>query len=104
MFRSVFCPVFWPVFWPLFCPSVCACAAAAGLATAAGFVVMIAPGGLGVRELVLIEALRLLPGVSPPQAAAATFLMRAVTLVAEVAVAAALYYGLRPAPPDAPER
>ncbi len=74
-----------------------ACAAAAGLATAAGFIVMIAPGGLGVRELVLIEALRLLPGVSPPQAAAAAFLMRAVTLVAEVVMAVAAYYGLRPA-------
>jgi hypothetical protein len=62
----------------------------------AGFVAIFSPGGAGVREGFLIELLRAQPGVDPRQAVAGAFVLRAVGMAAEVVVAAALYYGLRP--------
>ena len=75
-----------------------ACVGAAGLATAAGFAVLFAPGGAGVREAVLIELLAARPGIGPASAVAAAFLLRAVWLGTEVLTAAALYY-IPPATP-----
>ena len=69
-----------------------ACVGAAGLATAAGFAVLFAPGGAGVREAVLIELLAARPSVGPGPAVAAALLLRAVWLATELLTAAALYY------------
>ncbi|MBM3971524.1 MAG: flippase-like domain-containing protein [Planctomycetes bacterium] len=55
-----------------------------------GFAAMFAPGGLGVREAALLELLMSQPGINPAQAAAATMLLRAAWLVAEILAAAAL--------------
>ncbi len=55
-----------------------------------GFAAMFAPGGLGVREAALLELLMSQPGINPSQAAAATVLLRAAWLVAEILAAAAL--------------
>ena len=82
-----------------------ACVGAAGLATAAGFAAVFAPGGVGVREAVLIETLSPRPGIGAAAVAAAVVL-RLAWLGSEVLAAAALYYGVRrheppPSPPDA---
>jgi uncharacterized membrane protein YbhN (UPF0104 family) len=59
-------------------------AGAAAIAWSAGLVVVIAPGGIGVRELVYVA---LLAGVLPrADAAAAAVTMRLVTIAAEAAV------------------
>ncbi|MEA2255932.1 MAG: glycosyltransferase 2 family protein [Solirubrobacteraceae bacterium] len=61
-----------------------AVAGAAAIAWSAGLVVVIAPGGIGVRELVYVA---LLAGVLPrADAAAAAVTMRLVTIAAEAAV------------------
>jgi hypothetical protein len=65
--------------------------AAITLSTVGGFVVLIAPGGLGVRELLLSEVLQSQPGISAATAFLAAWLLRASWLAAEVVVAAALY-------------
>ncbi len=57
--------------------------AAFSLAWLAGFLVFPLPGGLGVRESVLIAAL---PATEPRQILAAALVHRAVTLLAEVSV------------------
>lgn len=62
----------------------------------AGFVALFAPGGIGVREGVLIEVLKAQPGIDPRQAVAAAFALRLVGLITEVIVAVVLYYGLAP--------
>jgi glycosyltransferase 2 family protein len=67
---------------------VLAVAGAAAVAWAAGLVVVVAPGGLGVREVVYVA---LLAGtVSNVDATAAAVTMRLVTVVAELAVLVAL--------------
>ena len=53
-----------------------------------GFVAIFAPGGLGVREGVLIGLLKEQPGISQSQAVAAAVLLRGVWLVAEIVAAA----------------
>jgi glycosyltransferase 2 family protein len=58
-------------------------AGAAGIAWAAGLVVVVAPGGIGVRELVYVELLRAHFPHGELVAAALTF--RVVTIVAELA-------------------
>ena len=73
-----------------------ACVGAAGLATAAGFAAIFAPGGVGVREAILIETLSPRPGVGA-SAVAAAVVLRLVWLASEVFAAAALFYG-RPTP------
>ena len=79
-----------------------ACVGAAGLATAAGFAAVFAPGGVGVREAILIETLAPRPGVGA-SAVAAALVLRLVWLVGELCAAAPLYYGRRrstdPKPP-----
>jgi len=62
------------------------------LATVLGFVVIVLPAGLGVRELVVIHLLTPQFGV---QVVAATLLLRTVWTATEVALAG-LAYGLRP--------
>ncbi len=49
-----------------------------------GFLAIFAPGGLGVREGILIELLKDHPGISQTQAVAATVLLRGVWLAAEI--------------------
>lgn len=55
-----------------------------------GFAAMFAPGGLGVREAALLELLASQPGISQSQAVAATVLLRAAWLVAEILAAIGL--------------
>lgn len=68
---------------------------AVAFATSVGFLAVFAPGGLGVREGLLIALLLLHPEVQQAQAVAAAVLLRAVWLVAEVAAGGALYWGVR---------
>ena len=70
--------------------------AAVALATVAGFVVAVLPGGLGVREGVLMSALA--PALGPDRAVVAALLLRLVWVVAELAAAAVLVPMFRPAP------
>ena len=70
-----------------------ACVGAAGLATAAGFAAVFAPGGLGVREAILIETLSPRPAVGAAAVAAAVVL-RLVWLAGEVFAAGLLFYGV----------
>jgi hypothetical protein len=77
--------------------------AAAGLSYVAGFVVLVAPGGLGAREQVLQWALtpELEPAFGPEAAGLAVVVALALRLtwtIAEVVLALALYAN-RPAPP-----
>lgn len=55
-----------------------------------GFLAIFAPGGLGVREGILIELLKDHPGISQTQAVAATVLLRGVWLAAEILATAGL--------------
>lgn len=71
-------------------------------ATSVGFAAIFAPGGLGVREGLLLEVLRAQPGITPGQAVAVPLLMRAVSFISEICMAVVLYYFVRPknsAPP-----
>lgn len=65
--------------------------AACTLSTVAGFAVLVAPGGLGVREGFLIESLKDLPGIGPSTAVLAAGLLRAVWFVTELLTAAILF-------------
>lgn len=67
-----------------------------GGATAAGFAALFAPGGLGVREGLLMAILENQPDVNSGQAVVVPLLLRAVWFLSEIGVAAALYYGIRP--------
>ena len=67
-------------------------------ATAVGFAALFAPGGLGVREGLLLEVLSVQPDVTPGQAVVAPLLLRAVWFISEICLAAVLYYGVRPKP------
>jgi uncharacterized membrane protein YbhN (UPF0104 family) len=69
--------------------------AAVALATVAGFVVAVMPGGLGVREGVLMSALT--PTLGPDRSVVAALLLRLVWVAAELIAAAALVPMLRPA-------
>ena len=61
------------------------------LSTVGGFLVIVAPGGLGVREAVLIEVLKDQPDVGPANAVIAAGLLRTVTFVSELGAAAIFY-------------
>lgn len=77
----------------------------ASLATVIGFFAIFAPGGMGVREGLLIEMLRIQPGITAHQAVAAAVLLRIVWFAAEIVSAGALYYFVRPqkvTPPGTP--
>ncbi len=71
--------------WPLW-------TGASAMATSVGFLVLFAPGGAGVREGLLIEILKNHPQIGPGKAVVAAVLVRAVGLVAEIALAGVLYY------------
>ena len=64
-------------------------------ASVLGFVAIFAPGGLGVREATLLELLKSQPGISQSQAVAATALLRAAWLAAEILAAAGLTWRTR---------
>jgi uncharacterized membrane protein YbhN (UPF0104 family) len=70
--------------WPMWTASV-------ALATSIGFAAVFAPGGLGVREALLIETLRLQAGVSAHAAVTAAVLLRVVWFSAEIVLAVVLY-------------
>lgn len=76
-----------PLLW------ICAVAGATSL----GFVVLFAPGGLGVREAVLVALLQISPAIDPAHAVLAAVLLRLVSLLSEVVFAGVLY-GLPEAP------
>ena len=78
--------------WPVWVGGISA-------ATVIGFLAIFAPGGVGVREGLLIEILRIQPGVEPHQAVAAAILLRLVWLVSEIISAGALYYFIKPGCP-----
>ena len=69
--------------------------AAMALSTSLGFAVLFAPGGLGVREGILLAILNSQPGISPPAAVAATVLSRVVSFVAELVVSTVLFMTIR---------
>lgn len=74
-----------PADLPILTGSVCA-------ATALGFVAIFAPGGLGVREGILIVTLQTLrPDVAESQAVAASILLRLIWFIVEVVIAGSLY-------------
>lgn len=66
------------------------CVGAIGLAYVAGFVILVAPSGLGVREF-LLRGLLAFAGPAP-LIAAAILLMRLAWTVADLAIAGALYF------------
>jgi len=70
------------------------CAACVSLAMVAGFLSLI-PGGLGVRDLVLVKLLVPLMALSAGEAAVAGALLRVVWLVSELVISAILYVGGR---------
>ena len=79
--------------WPLWTAST-------ALATSAGFFVLFAPGGIGVREGLLIETLRIQPAIGVQIAVIAAILLRIVWFATEVVVSALLYWS-GGAPPKA---
>lgn len=85
--RSVSDSIFWSQ-WPVWTGGM-------ALATSVGFAMVFAPAGLGVREVFLLLVLEAQPDVTPGQAAAVTFLMRAVSFVSEICMAIVLYYFVR---------
>ncbi|MFQ5731481.1 MAG: lysylphosphatidylglycerol synthase domain-containing protein, partial [Planctomycetaceae bacterium] len=81
--------------WPMWTGAV-------ALATSVGFLAVFAPGGLGVREGLLIEILRQQPGVSEREAVIAAVMLRIVWFVAELAAAGGLYSLKRPVADESP--
>ena len=73
--------------------------ASVGLATVAGFVVPISPGGLGVREWVLWTALASV--IDRDHAVVAALVLRLAWVAGEV-VAGAVVFAIRPAPRQGP--
>lgn len=70
--------------FPLWLASVC-------VSTVGGFVILVAPGGLGVREWLLVEMLKDQPAVGVAQAVVAAFLLRVVWFLSEMISAGILY-------------
>ncbi|MBS0260780.1 MAG: flippase-like domain-containing protein [Planctomycetes bacterium] len=74
---------------------------ATAISLVGGFVVLFAPGGLGVREGLLLELFE--RQLEPREAVLVTVLWRGVALVSEIVAAGALYYGISADPqPAAP--
>ena len=69
--------------------------ASVSLSTFSGFVVLVAPGGLGPREWVLIETLKDQPAIGGEKAIVVAGLLRLVWFVAEL-MAAGLLYVIKP--------
>jgi len=78
--------------FPVWLASVC-------VSTVGGFVILIAPGGLGIREWLLVEMLKDQPLVGPTHAIVAAFMLRVVWFVSELTAAGILFW-LRPATPS----
>lgn len=70
--------------------------ACAALPTALGFLALFAPGGVGVREGVMMELLKFQPGIEPRAAIATAFLQRVIGLLAELVASGVLYWGMAP--------
>jgi hypothetical protein len=70
--------------FPLWLAAVCT-------STVGGFVILIAPGGLGVREWILVEMLQDQASIGPTRAVAAAALLRAVWFSSELLAAGILY-------------
>ncbi|MEX0715259.1 MAG: lysylphosphatidylglycerol synthase domain-containing protein [Planctomycetaceae bacterium] len=70
---------------------------AVALATALGFAALFAPGGIGVRELILMEALAAQAEIAAAPAVVAPVFLRIVWFGTEIVVACVLYYAVRPA-------
>ncbi len=68
---------------------------AMALSTSLGFAVLFAPGGLGVREGILLAILNSQPGINPQAAVAVTVLSRIVSFLAELAISALLFWSIR---------
>lgn len=79
-------PIAWEN-WPLW-------TGAAAAATVLGFVMVFVPGGIGVREGVLMELLQSQSSIGQSQAVAAAIILRMVWLVAEIGISVGLYYGV----------
>lgn len=79
-------PIAWEN-WPLW-------TGAAAAATVLGFIMVFVPGGIGVREGVLMELLQSQSSIGQSQAVAAAIILRMVWLVAEIGISVALYYGV----------
>jgi glycosyltransferase 2 family protein len=80
-----------PEDWPMW-------TAAVALATVVGFLAVFAPGGLGVREGLLIAALSVQPHIGNQEAITAAVFLRIVWFTAEILAATVLYYSIRPRP------
>ncbi|MEX2287640.1 MAG: lysylphosphatidylglycerol synthase transmembrane domain-containing protein [Planctomycetaceae bacterium] len=74
--------------WPVWTGSI-------AISTSIGFLMIFAPGGVGVREGLLMEVLRIQPSITEKQAITAAVLSRLVSLAAEIAAAVVLYYMVR---------
>lgn len=72
--------------WPIWTESVT-------IANVGGFIAVFAPGGLGVREGLLMELLR--TQTDPHTAVVVTVFSRAVSLAGDILAATGLYYGIR---------
>jgi uncharacterized membrane protein YbhN (UPF0104 family) len=83
-------PVSWSD-WPLWTST-------AAVSLVGGFLAIFAPGGLGVREGLLMELLR--QQVGPHEAVAAAIVLRGVTLAGELLMAAAVYVLIRAPGPE----
>jgi glycosyltransferase 2 family protein len=68
---------------------------ATALSTSLGFAVLFAPGGLGVREGILLAILNSQPGMNAQAAVAVTVLSRVVSFLAELVVSAVLFSTIR---------
>jgi glycosyltransferase 2 family protein len=68
---------------------------AMALSTSLGFAVLFAPGGLGVREGILLSILNSQPGTSPQSAIAVTVLSRVVSFLAELTISIVLFTTVR---------
>jgi glycosyltransferase 2 family protein len=68
---------------------------AMALSTSLGFAVLFAPGGLGVREGILLGILNSQPGISPQTAVAVTVLSRVVSFLAELMISTVLFTTVR---------
>lgn len=88
VFRAVDATTFDLSAWPLW-------TGAMALSTSLGFAVLFAPGGLGVREGILLAILNSQPGTAGQTAVAVTLLSRVVSFLTEVVISAVLFVTVR---------
>ena len=70
------------------------------LSMVVGFLAVVAPGGLAIREAVIMELLA--STIGSPQAVMAALLLRVAGLAGEILTAGVLYYGVSPPQPEPP--